>query len=294
MQNCRVGGLAADALSVTRFLDFGGSTFDGPVRLMVADIRGGLSFRDCQLDNPGDDGVALFAERIRVDGSVFLDSQTDRAFVADGSLHLSGATITGHLSCVGAQLGRADRDGMSLMAAQIKVGGNVALMSLPGTAGFSAKGTVNLVGADIAGNLLCNGASLGGSTSQDALTAAGMKVGGGVLLGRGFSAAGAIELRGAKIAANLACRDGAQLNGVNADGNALHAAGIRIGENLHIYEGFTAAGAIYLTDAEIIGDAEILGARLSGVNAADCSLAASGIKVGGGMVLGDGLMAAGV
>src|SRR6266567_6169914 len=43
MQNCRVAGLAGDALVVTRFLDFGGSTFDGPVRLMVADIRGGLS-----------------------------------------------------------------------------------------------------------------------------------------------------------------------------------------------------------------------------------------------------------
>ena len=293
MQNCRIAGLAGDALIVTRFLDFGGSTIDGPVRLMVADVRGGLSFRDCELNNPGDDGVVLFAERIKVDGSVFLDSQTDRAFVAGGSLHLSGATITGELSCVGAQLGHADRDGTSLMAAQIKVGGNVALMSLPGTAGFSARGTVNLVGADIAGNLICNGASLGGSTGQDALTAAGMKVGGGVLLGSGFSAVGAIELRGAKIAANLECRDGAQLNGVNAEGNALQAAGIRIGANLHIYEGFTAAGAIYLTAAEIIGDAEILGAQLGGVNAAGSSLAASGMKVGGGAVLGDGLTAAG-
>jgi hypothetical protein len=294
MQNCRVAGLAGDALSVTRFLDFGGSTFDGPVRLMVADIRGGLSFRGCELDNPGDDGVVLFAERMKVDGSVFLDSQSGRAFVADGSLRLSGATITGDLSCVGAELGRADWDGTSLMAAQIKVAGNVMLMSLPGTTGFSAKGTVNLVGADIAGNLICNGASLGGGTGQDALTAAGMKIGGGVLLGSGFSAAGAIELRGAKITANLAFRDGAQLNGANADGNALHANGISIGENLHIYEGFMAVGVVNLTDAEIIGDAEILGARLSGVNAAGSSLAASGMKVGGAMVLGDGLTAAGV
>jgi hypothetical protein len=293
MQNCRVAGLAGDALSVTRFLDFGGSTFDGPVRLMVADIRGGLSFRGCGLDSTGDDGVVLFAERIKVDGSVFLDSQPGRAFVADGSLRLSGATITGDLSCVGAQLGRADRDGTSLMAAQIKVAGNVALMPLSGTTGFSAKGTVNLVGADIAGNLLCNGASLGGGPGQDALTAAGMKVGGGVLLGSGFSAAGAIELRGARITANLAFRYGAQLNGANADGNALHATGISIGENLHIYEGFTAADVIDLTGAEIIGDAEILGARLSGVNAAGSSLAASGLKVGGGMILGDGLTAAG-
>lgn len=293
MQNCRVAGLAGDALSVTRFLDFGGSTFDRPVRLMVADIRGGLSFRGCELDNPGDDGVVLFAERIKVDGSVFLDSQPGRAFVADGSLRLSGATITGDLSCAGAQLARADPDGTSLMATQIKVVGNVALMSLRGTTGFSAKGTVNLVGADIAGNLICSGASLGGGSGQDALTAAGMKVGGGVLLGSRFSAAGAIELRGAKIAANLAFRDGAQLNGVNADGNALHAVGISIGQNLQIYAGFSAAGAICLTDAEITGNADILGAQL-GVNPAGSSLAATGMKVGGAMVLGDGLTAAGV
>jgi hypothetical protein len=292
MKNCRVSGLAGDALSVTRFLDFGGSTFDGPVRLMGADIRNGLSFRGCELDNPGDDGVVLFAERIKVDGDVFLDSPTDRAFVADGSLRLSGATIAGNLSCAGARLARADRDGMSLMAVRIKVGGDVALISLPGTTGFSAKGTVNLVGADITGNLLCNGASLGGGTGQDALTAAGLNVGGGVLLGGGFSAAGAIELRGAKITANLACRDGAQLNGINADGNALHAAGISIGGNLHLYEGFAAAGAIYLTGAEITGNAEILGAQL-GINAAGSSIVAPGLRVGGALVLGDGLTAAG-
>jgi hypothetical protein len=292
MQNCRVAGLAADALSVTRFLDFGGSMFDGPVRLMLADIRGGLSLRGCELGNPGDDGIALFAERIKVDGSVFLDSQPGRGFVADGSLRLSGASIAGDLSCAGTRLGRADRDGMSLMAAQVRVAGNVMLTSAA-SAGFIAEGTVNLVGADIAGNLICTGASMGGGTGQDALTAAGMKVGGGVLLGSGFSAGGAIELRGATIAANLAFRDGARLNGANGDGNALHAAVISIGQNLHIYEGFTAAGTIDLTDAEITGDAEILGAQLNGVNAAGSSISGSGMMVGGGMLLGDGLTAAG-
>jgi hypothetical protein len=210
--------------------------FDGPVRLMLADIRGGLSLRGCELGNPGDDGIALFAERIRVDGSVFLDSQHGRGFVADGSLRLSGASITGDLSCAGARLGRADRDGTSLMAAQVKVAGNVMLTSLAASAGFSAEGTVNLVGADVAGSLICTGASMGGGAGQDALTAAGMKVGVGVLLGGGFSADGAIELRGAAITANLAFRDGARLNGVNGDGNALHASGISIGQNLYIYE----------------------------------------------------------
>jgi hypothetical protein len=205
---------------------------------------------------------------------------------------LSGAVIEGTLSCAGAQLARADTSGTSLVAARIKIGGDLLLASPQGATGFSAKGAINLVSADIAGNLICNAASLGGGSDQDALTAAGMRVGGGVLLGNGFSAAGAIEMRGAKITANLACHGGARLNGVNADGNALHAAGISIGQNLHIYEGFVAAGAICLTDADITGNADILGTRL-GVNAVGSSLAGTGMKVGGGMVLGNGLTAAG-
>jgi hypothetical protein len=71
MQNCRLGYLAGDALAVTRFLDFGGTAFAGPVRLASADIRGGLNFRGCEFSDPGSDGVVLFAERIRVDGGLF-------------------------------------------------------------------------------------------------------------------------------------------------------------------------------------------------------------------------------
>jgi hypothetical protein len=284
MHNCRIAGLEGNALLVTRYLSFSDSAFTSPVQLMVADIRGGLVFQGCELESPGDDGVVLFAERIKVDGNLLLASSPSRAFAAAGVLQLPGATIAGNLICTGAQLRRADPAGMSLMAERIKVGGDALLMSLPGTMGFSAKGTINLIGADIAGNLICNGASLGGGDGHDALTAAGITVGGGISLGGGFSAAGAIELRGAKIAANLVCRGGAQINGVNADGNALHAAGINIGQNLQIYAGLTAGSAIHLGNAAITGNMEIKGARL-GANSAGISLAAPGLRVGGSMTL---------
>jgi hypothetical protein len=175
MRNCQVAGLAGDALIVTRFLDFSGSAFSGPVRLMVADIRGGLSFRDCEFGNPDDDGVVLFAEGIKIDGYLLLDSSPGHAFAADGTLRLSGAVITGNLICAGARLSRADRDGVSLIAVRIKVGGDVLFTAHPGATGFSAKGTVILFAADIAGNLDCTGASLGGGSGQNALTAAGMR-----------------------------------------------------------------------------------------------------------------------
>jgi len=292
MKECHVAGLMGDLLVASKFVDLGGTTFTGPVRLMLADIRGGLSCRGCHLSGPDKDGVVLFAERIKVGADVFLDKWPgQRRFVAEGALRMSGATIAGNLSCVGARLAAAGKDGTSLMAQYIRVGGSAAFTSHQGEIGFSAQGTVNLVFADIAGAVDCSGATLSGG--QDALRAAGMRVGSGVLLGSGFTASGAIELRGADISANLAFRDGAQLNGVNAEGSALHAPSIRVGGYLQFYQGFNADGAVCLVDADIARDVEFLGAKLDGPNAAGNSIAASGIEVGGAMVFGDGLTTAG-
>ena len=296
IKNCLVASLFGDLLVVSRALDFSGSTFAGPVRLTLADIRGGLCFRGCQLRNPDGDGIVLFAERIKVGADLFLDMYPGQArFVADGALRMSGATIAGNLSCVGAHVTSADKNGTSLMAQRIKVSGDVFLNSHPGEVGFIAQGSVNLVGADIGGAVDCNGASLGGG-SLDALTAAGMTVGSGMLLCNGFTAAGAIDLRGAHISANLVCRDGTELNGVNKDGNSLHATSMKIGGYILLNEGFRASGTVRLVDTEVIGDVEILGACLGEANVTDnsfYSLVASGLKVGGGVIFGDGLIATG-
>jgi hypothetical protein len=296
MKDCLIAGLSGDMLVVSRALDFSGSTFASPVRLTLADIRGGLYFRGCHLRNPDSNGTVLFAERIKVGADFCLDMYPGQVrFVADGALSMSGATIAGNLSCIGAHLTSFDQNGTSLMAQQIKVGDGVFLNSHPGEIGFTAQGTVNLVSAAIGGAVDCSSASLGGG-SQDALTAAGMTVGSGVLLCNGFSAAGAIDLRGAHISANLVCRDGTELNGVNKDGDALHATSMKIGGYILFNEGFKTSGAIRLTDTEVTGDVEVLGARLGDANIVDNSfhsLVASGLKVGGGVIFGDGLIAAG-
>ena len=224
MNRCLVAGLVGDLLVVTKALDMGGSTFTGPLRLALADIAGGLNCRSCHLSTPGQDGSVLFAERIKVGGDVFLDMPPGGGrFTAEGTIHLVGASIAGRLSCVGARLTSPGPGLNSLNAERMTVGSDVFLNSHPGERGFSAHGTIRLVAADIAGVLDCSGATLSGEDG-DALIGAGMKVGGGVLLGDGFTAAGGIDLRGADITANLFCL-GAHLNGVNAEGNALHADG---------------------------------------------------------------------
>jgi hypothetical protein len=70
------------------------------------------------------------------------------------------------------------------MAQRIKVDGNLFLTSHPGGIGFTAQGTINLIGAYIGGPVDCSDAALGGG-SRDALTGEGMKVGFGVLLAAG-------------------------------------------------------------------------------------------------------------
>ena len=123
-------------------------------------------------------------------------------------------------------------------------------------------GQLVLSSADIGGSLDCSGAQLKASDDDYALAAEGIKIGGAVFLGEGFTATGAIDLTAADIGHNLTCREVAGLNGVNNDGNALVADAARIGGNVLLDEGFAAAGAIYLVDADIGGSLGCSGAQL--------------------------------
>ena len=64
-------------------------------------------------------GNALVAERFRVAGDVFLRE----AVTTSGAIRLTGANITGTLSCSGAQLNGCDGKGNALIADELKAGG---------------------------------------------------------------------------------------------------------------------------------------------------------------------------
>ncbi|HUK67346.1 MAG TPA: hypothetical protein VLW50_01095 [Streptosporangiaceae bacterium] len=71
---------------------------------------------------------------------------------------------------------------LALVAERLKVGGSTLLRN-----GFTAAGAVSLLGADITGNLECDGAKFNGTdASGNALNADGLKVGHSVLLRHGF------------------------------------------------------------------------------------------------------------
>jgi len=283
LTGCELAGLTGEMLTA-RKLDLSGSTLTGPLVLLNADIAGALFCRGARLTGRDSDGYALSAARVKVGGNVFLTG----GFTAAGAVCLADAEISGQLNCGGARLTGRDSGGYALFASGIKARSGVLL-----TGGFTAAGAVWLAGADIAGALFCDGARLTGRDSGGyALSASGIKARIGVLLTGGFTAAGAVCLDNAEISGQLNC-GGARLTGRDSGGYALSAEGVKVGGDVFLTGGFTAAGAVWLADAEIGGQLNCGGAQLTRSDNNSYALSAAGVKVGGDVLLDEGFTAAG-
>jgi predicted acyltransferase (DUF342 family) len=256
----------------------------GAVSLLGANIVGNLECSGAKLAGADVDGNALVADNLKVGRNALLWD----GFAADGAIRLPGANITGSLNCRGAKLNGTDANGDALVAENLTVGQDIFLQS-----GFTAAGGISLLGANVAGNLECDGAKLNGvDGNRNALVADTLTVGHDAFLGNGFTAAGGISLLGANVAGNLEC-DGAKLNGVDGNGNALVADGMTVGHDAFLGNGFTAAGGISLLGADIVGNLECGGAKLAGVSEHGSALSADNMKVGGDLHLREGFTAAG-
>jgi hypothetical protein len=99
-------------------------------------------------------------------------------------------------------------------------------------------------------------------------------------------------LLGVNITGQLICR-GAKLTGKDNDGNALLADGMKAGGDVLLDQGFTAAGAIRLADADITGQLNCRGAKLTGKDNDGNALVAFGMRVGADVLLDQEFTAAG-
>jgi predicted acyltransferase (DUF342 family) len=283
LTGCVLAGLAADTLTVTHELDLSGSLFTAPVLLSGAEITGSLKFGDARLEGANAEGNALIADNLKVGGSVYLRN----GFTAAGAVWLVGADITGNLECDGATLNGPNATRLALVAERLKVGGSVFLRN-----GFTAAGAISLLGADITGNLECDGAVFNGTdTSGNALLADGLKVLHSVLLRNEFTTAGAVRLLGADITGNLEC-DGAVFNGTDTSGNTVVADNLKVGHDALFRNGFTTAGAISLLGADITGNLECDGATLNRAGPKRLALVAERLKTGGATLLRNGFTTA--
>jgi hypothetical protein len=101
---------------------------------------------------------------------------------------------------------------------------------------------------------------------------------------------GAVDLSGAHITGQLDM-SGAQLFGSDQNGNALVADNMKVGGAVFLSDGFTAAGAVSLLGAEIIGQLDMSGAQLTGHQLDRFALVANRMKVGGDVFMRDGFTA---
>jgi hypothetical protein len=279
---CRLAGLNADLLVVTKELDLGRSTFTGAVRLTGAQITGRLSFGGAKLNGSDRNGNALNAEAVRVGETVFFDT----GFTAEHALRLFGADIKGALVLRGAKINGTDASGIALYADKVRVTGAVFLDKW-----FTAAGTVRFFGADIGGQLNCGGATINGADSSgNALLADRVKVGGAVLLNGGFTTVGAVRLLGGDITGELNCGRAVI---TSKTGQALVLDEVKVGGSVFLDQGFSTTGDVRLSQATIGGQLSCSGAQITGTDKGRGVLAADGVKVGGSVLLNKGFIAGG-
>jgi hypothetical protein len=171
-------------------------------------------------------------------------------FVAVGLVRLVGAHIGRDLDCSrGTFTNPSQGDipgGEALVADRVNVGGVVFLDN-----GFAAHGAVWLPGAQIGGDIRCEGGTFtnpprrGIAGSGMALNAEGSNVKGSVYLRQGFAAGGIVTLVGAQIGGDLDCSGGTFTR--------LIADRVNVNGNIFLHGRHFASDEVHLFGARIIG-----------------------------------------
>jgi len=232
------------------------------------------------------------ASSMRISGGFTLASCT-----ITGSVDFIDARVDGTLTMAGTTLGQPSAP-HGLRADGLTVKGDVFFGTTTNGRRFEADGqdAVRLLGATIGGDLVMQGARLGGQETENGLSADRMTVKGGVFLSTGtdgtrFEADGkdAVRLPGATIGGTLDMQ-GARIGGPEAE-RGLNAGLMTVKGSVFLRTDtdgtrFEAEGkvAVFLLGASIGGNLEMHGSKLGGTGA-ESGLNADGMTVKGGVFL---------
>jgi hypothetical protein len=260
------GGFAIDAAVATVDMAmFLGEGFvaRGQVRLLGAHIGGQLNCHEGCFANPG--GTALDAEQLTVAQSMFCGT----GFTAQGQVRLLGANIGGQLVCDGGRF--LNPGGYALDGEQLTVAQSMFCRGEPG-ARFVARGEVRLLGANIGGQLNCDGGRFLNPNGH-ALHGEQLTVTQSMFCRNGFVARGAVNLLGADIGGQLDCEGGLL---ANRNGRALNGKGLTVAQGMFCRKEFVARGEINLLGANIGGELNCDDGRFS--KPGGCALNMEGAK----------------
>ena len=196
--------------------------------------------------------------------------------------HFDAVVKMQHAECAGLYL-NGSRLEEELSADCLTTKGNVYLRD-----GFSAEGTVRLLGASIGGDLDCEGGKFHNPGGY-ALSADGLTTKGNVYLRNGFFAKGEVRLTDASIGRNLDC-EGGKFH--NADGDALSVSKLTTKGNVYLRDGFSAEGVVRLVGANIGGDLSCIDGKFH--NPDGYALLADGLTTKGAVHLRGDFSAEGV
>ncbi|MCB1520179.1 MAG: hypothetical protein KDJ37_06340 [Hyphomicrobiaceae bacterium] len=235
-------------------LDLESARAEGDILLEGAQISGGLAMRHAEV-----------AGRVAADGLICAPGGIDAAGAGiTYGLALDGARLEGALKIEGARIGRG------LSACRIEIhGGETAI----GADVVVVAGNVDLKGAKLVGQISCPGAEISGQFrltgarlfgAATALRADGAVIRGGCFMSRTV-VVGIVRFPAAEIGNQL------RLSGASLKvdrGAALLAAGVRVGRDVELDQGFKSVGGIVLDQARISGtmtlaDSHVISVALS-------------------------------
>jgi len=219
-------------------------------------------------------------------------------------LRLQRCLLMQELTLIGAQMPVLDLQHTRVRA--ITADGVIVKGDVFFSEGFSAKGEVRLLGAQIEGDLNCSGAMFenpakAGGTGN-ALSADRAVIKGSVFLRNGSSTKGEVRLLGAQIGSNLDC-EGATFenppqNGAIGSGTALNMDHTLVKGSVFLRDGFSTNGEVRLLGAQIGGNLECDRATFenppqNGVTGSGTALNAERGAVSGHIFLRDGFKTTG-
>lgn len=285
------------------------------VSICGAEIQGEVNLEWANISFPFQTSLCVFKDALILRNShiVFLGVSITSF---EAGVDLRGATIEGDLVCLGSQFASKGKL-WALQAPGAKINGSVFLSGFKAEGeltGFKAEGGVTLQAATIEGDLNCLDSQFTSNGQTMALNAFAAKIKGSVYLRQGFKAEGGVDFRNATIEGSLSCIDGQFAGGLNLQAAtierdlecrnsqfagkgeilALDAFGTKIQGKVLLCQGFKAEGEVRFGVATIQGDLVCEGEESQFANKGQrYALDANGAKIGGNVLLREGMTADG-
>jgi hypothetical protein len=253
-------GLRADGITVHGPVFIKGAKSDGTIHMIGSEIERNLDMSGTELTGSG---ITLALDGARIRGSAFMHN----GFRSSGEVRMLNARVGGDLGFNGATLTATDR---ALSLDKVAVGGNVSLAKWShhdgSTNAFHSDGSVNLLAAQIRGDLDCDGADL--AAAGISLNLATADIRGHVYLRNGFKSRGQLHMHSAEIGNSVDLSGATLTEAVSAV--FLQEATVR--GTVSVCGGFSSFGRVEAQSSHIEGNLVCDGCKLAALYCANMTL----------------------